>query len=80
MHQPVMNFFTGHFCILESVKVDSLDLCSFLPGILFSLTAISLITSIYRFLNKFQWSPEDVDNLKSQVWIPSPKGTGRQVH
>ncbi|PRQ24681.1 hypothetical protein RchiOBHm_Chr6g0275121 [Rosa chinensis] len=62
------------------VKVYSLDVCSLLSWILFSLTETTSITRIYSFLNKFQWNPEVLDNLMSQVWIPTPKGTGKWIN
>ncbi|KAI5354276.1 hypothetical protein L3X38_007171 [Prunus dulcis] len=53
------------------VKVDPLDVCSLLSGLLLSLSDRGVITSIYGFLNKFQWSPKDQDKCK----IPGSKGT-----
>ncbi|CAL8101226.1 unnamed protein product [Prunus armeniaca] len=58
------------------VKVDPLDVCSLLSGLLLSLSDRGVITRIYGFLNKFQWSPKDQDKYNFQVWIPGSKGTG----
>ncbi|KAL6185621.1 hypothetical protein ACLB2K_041751 [Fragaria x ananassa] len=56
------------------VKVDPQDVCSLLSGHLLSLTDTASITRIYNFLNKFQWSPKDLNRDNSQVWIPDPTG------
>ncbi|KAL6296081.1 hypothetical protein ACE6H2_004223 [Prunus campanulata] len=58
------------------VKVDPLDVCSLISGLLLSLSDKGLITRIYGFMNKLQWNPKVEDKCNSQVWIPNSKGTG----
>lgn len=55
------------------MKVDPLEVCSLLSGILLSLTDTAFITRIYSFFIEFLWSPEEVDKCNSQVWIPDPR-------
>ncbi|XP_068308008.1 uncharacterized protein [Pyrus communis] len=62
------------------VKVDPLDVCSFLSAFLLSQTKTAVIRRIYSFLNKFKWSPTVQDKCNSQVWIPNPEGTGVWVN
>ncbi|KAM5559542.1 hypothetical protein ABKV19_020949 [Rosa sericea] len=62
------------------VKVDPLEVCSLLSGLLFSLTDTAYITRIYSFLTEFFWSPQVLDKCNSKVWIPDPKGTGEWVN
>ncbi|KAK9284770.1 hypothetical protein L1049_023947 [Liquidambar formosana] len=58
------------------VKTDIEEVCTLISQILTSHTQTCSIMRIYRFLEKFKWTPKFPGNYIYNVWIPDQHDTG----
>lgn len=59
------------------MKTDTEEVCSLVSEILYFHTQTCVIMRIYKFLNRFKWSPKLQEGSRTQMWIPDQNGTGR---